>query len=77
MTYFLPEKTLGDKLLKFFGKKRGVLLPRDVGDLECYGIVRMRKESFWTALTRKSRDPFPEGVVDIDSSNLFSCREED
>jgi hypothetical protein len=67
MTIKIPEKTIGDKVLKALGKKRGVHVPS--GGYKEYGpyaYSTAKKESFLKALLRPKDEPLPEGMVDID-----------
>jgi hypothetical protein len=67
MTIKMPDPTVGDKILKFFGKKRGVILPSE--PYEKYGpyaYSKALKENFWKALLRSRNAPLPENVVDLD-----------
>jgi hypothetical protein len=67
MTIQLPKKTLGDWVLKLFGKKRAFSVPDDpYKRLGPYVCARASRESFWQALGRpKSKSPPPGwGYVD-------------
>jgi hypothetical protein len=59
---------MGDKVLKAFGKKRGVQIP-DEGYKQFgpYAYSTAKKESFLRALLRPKAKPLPEGMVDLDS----------
>jgi hypothetical protein len=68
MTIKMPRPTTGDKILKFLGKKRGVILP--VESYENYGPYassKAIKESFWKVFFRSKNSPLPENVIDLDS----------
>ncbi len=67
MTIKLPQKTLVDKFLMLFGKKRGVILPDEnqrIGIQDVY--LKARWENFWIVFFRLKKLPFPEGVIDLD-----------
>lgn len=68
MTIRFPDPSIGDRILKFFGKKRGLLFPK--GDLDAKGIdvyAAAVKESFWTALIRPRGSQLPAGAVDYET----------
>jgi hypothetical protein len=66
MTIRIPEKTIGDKLLKTLGKKRGIHIPtEDYRQFGPYVYSTARKESFLRALLRPKDRPLPEGMIDI------------
>jgi len=68
MTIKIPNPTLGDKILKLLGKKRGVILPSDpYNKYGQYTYSRAVKENFWKALFRLKNTPLPENVIDLDS----------
>jgi hypothetical protein len=65
MTLRIPDHSIGDKILRFFGKKRALIFPN--GKLEAQGIdvyAIAVKESFWTALLRPRNSQLPEGTID-------------
>ena len=70
MTIRNPDPTIGDKILKFLGKKRGIILP--VNSYEKFGpyaYAKAIKENFWTALFRSKNAPLPENLIDWDYFN--------
>jgi len=65
MTIRIPDPNIGDKILRYFGKKRALLFPN--GKLEAQGIdvyATAVKESFWAALLRPRVTQMPDGAVD-------------
>ena len=53
MTIKLPETSFPDRVLKAFGKKRGVILPQHVYEKHgAYAYASAQKERFWKALFR-------------------------
>ena len=67
MTIRKPDPTIGDRILKFFGKKRGIILPADLyKEFGPYAYIKAKKENFWKALFRSKKAPLPENVTDID-----------
>jgi hypothetical protein len=67
MTIKIPEKTIGDRVLKALGKKRGVQIPADAHkQFGPYAYATAQKESFLKALLRPKNEPLPDGMVDID-----------
>jgi len=72
MTLKIPEPSIGDKILKFFGKKRGLILPK--GYSEKIGVsiyAHAWKENFWKALFRPKSSKLPEDVVDFYNLQIF------
>lgn len=66
MTIVMPEPNIVDKILKFIGKKRGVIFPDKA--IEKYGehvYAKAYKESFWKALLRPGSQELPEGMVNV------------
>ena len=71
MTIRIPRKTIGDKVLKALGKKRGVHIPAETyKQFGPYAYATAQKESFLRALLRPKNEPLPEGMVEIDSVNF-------
>ena len=71
MTIKIPEKTIGDKVLKALGKKRGIQIPAETyKEFGPYAYATAQKESFLRALFRPKDEPLPEGMVEIDSVNF-------
>ena len=65
MTIKLPRKTLADNFLKFFGKKRGMIIPvisREMRSKDVY--LKAKWESFWVTLFRSKKSSLPNGVID-------------
>jgi hypothetical protein len=68
MTIKIPKKTIGDKVLKALGRKRGVQIPTEIyKEFGPYAYATGQKESFVKALLRPKNAPLPEGMVDLDS----------
>ena len=66
MTIKLPQPSIGDKILKLLGKKRGVKVPSEVYEkFGPYVYVTAQKESFWKALLRSSDEELPEEMIDV------------
>jgi hypothetical protein len=68
MTLHIPDSSIGDKILRRFGKKRALIFPK--GSLEGRGFDAYAyavKESFWRALIRSKASPLPEGTVEYES----------
>ena len=66
MTIRMPHISFGDRLLKAFGKKRGIRFPSEI--YEEYGpyvYAVAQKESFWKALIRPKNVNLPDGYVDL------------
>lgn len=72
MTIRLPETNIFDRILKYFGKKRGIIFPKAID--EKYGphyYVKALKENFWKALLRPKKEPLPDNYIDFfDIENL-------
>jgi hypothetical protein len=67
MTIKIPKKTIGDRVLKALGKKRGVQIPAETHkQFGPYAYATAQKESFLKALLRPKDEPLPDGMVDID-----------
>jgi len=66
MTIKVPTPNIYDRILKFFGKKRGVIIPTDFyKKFGQYVYAKAKRENFWKALLRPKGQNLPEGVVDI------------
>jgi len=69
MTIRMPKEGLPDKILKAFGKKRGVKIPAgvfkklDPQKIDVYVIAQ--KESFWKALLRSNDEELPEDFFNL------------
>lgn len=62
MTIKMPNKNLGDFILKFLGKKRAVYIPQNL--YKTYGpyvYSRAIRESFWRALFRSKNSTLQDG----------------
>ena len=67
MTIRIPDPTIGDKILKYFGKKRGVVMPPNPNNkYGPYAYSRADKENFWKALFRSKNAQLPENVIDYE-----------
>jgi len=65
VTIRIPDPSMGDKILNFIGKKRGLILPGEMNEqYRNHAYATARKESFWKALLRSKNTPFPENVID-------------
>ena len=62
MTIKPPKLTVGDIILKNLGKKRGMIVPKDIKQ---YDYVRAQKEPFLKALFRSRNKELPNGMIDI------------
>ncbi|MBC2736549.1 MAG: hypothetical protein HF981_19470 [Desulfobacteraceae bacterium] len=68
MTIRIPDPDIGDKILRYFGKKRALIFPN--GKLEAQGIdvyATAVKENFWAALLRPRNSQLPAGAVDYET----------
>ena len=66
MTIKLPQPSMGDKILKLLGKKRGVKVPAEVYEkFGPYVYAMAQKESFWKALLRSADEELPEEMIDV------------
>ena len=66
MTIKLPQPSIGDKILKLLGKKRGVKVPSEVYEkFGPYVYAVAQKESFWKALLRSADEELPEDMIDV------------
>jgi hypothetical protein len=68
MTIRIPEPDTGDRILRYFGKKRALIFPN--GRLEAQGIdvyATAIKESFWAALLRPRNSQLPAGAADYET----------
>ena len=66
MTIRLPKISFGDRILKAFGKKRGLRLPEKAHEKfgpHVYAVAQ--KESFWRALIRSKDGDLTNGYVDL------------
>lgn len=66
MTIKIPDPNLADKILKFYGKKRGVIFPDQAYTKfgpHIYAVAK--RESFWKALLRPRNQDLPAGMIDI------------
>ena len=66
MTIRMPQISLGDRVLKALGKKRGLRLPTEAHEkFGPYVTAAAKKESFWKALGRRKDADLPDGYVDF------------
>jgi hypothetical protein len=64
MTIKMPGPTIGDRILKLLGKRRGVIIPSDsYNKFGPYASIRAEKENFWRALIRSKNAPLPDNVI--------------
>ncbi|WP_319406235.1 hypothetical protein [uncultured Desulfosarcina sp.] len=64
MTIRLPQRNILDYVLRLFGKRRAIVMPREViGESGPYSTIVARKESFFTALLRPRNRKLPDGFV--------------
>jgi hypothetical protein len=62
----MPQISFGDRILRAFGKKRGIRLPAEAYEkLGPYVCAAAQKESFWRALIRAKDVDLPNGYVDL------------
>lgn len=67
MTIRIPRKTIGDKVLKALGRKRGVHIPSETyKEFGAYAYAKAQKERFLRALLRPRDRNLPDGMIDID-----------
>ena len=73
MTIKVPPDNIWDNILKLFGKKRRIVMPESVDKIYekfgQYAIIKDRKENFWKALFRKSKN-------DENSNTMHSLTDE-
>jgi hypothetical protein len=66
MTIKLPQPSMGDKILKLLGKKRGIKVPSEVYErFGPYVYATAKKEPFWKALLRSADEELPEDMIDV------------
>ena len=71
MTFKFPKQNILDKILRFLGKKRGVIIPTETYDkFSPYVYVKARKENFWKALLRPRNRDLPGGMINIFSFQI-------
>jgi hypothetical protein len=71
MTIVIPKPNFIDKLLKFIGKMRGVMVRGETGDPNStQTYYAPRKESILRALLRPRWKALPEGMIDIFSLDV-------
>jgi hypothetical protein len=74
----MPEENIFDRILRFFGKRRGAIIP--VGAYKEFGdhvYIRARKENFWKALLRPGHRELPEDMLDLYSVSDIKSNLED
>jgi hypothetical protein len=68
MTIRIPEPSIGDKVLRLFGKKRALIIPKvpvERKEIDIYAVAV--KENFWKALLRPRKSRLPDGSVDYET----------
>jgi hypothetical protein len=68
MTLRIPEPSIGDKVLRLFGKKRALVIPNvrvERKEIDIYAVAV--KENFWKALLRPRKSQLPAGSVDYET----------
>jgi hypothetical protein len=68
MTLRIPDPNIGDKILRLFGKKRALIIPKvrvERKEIDIYAVAV--KESFWKALFRSRKSQLPDGSVDYET----------
>jgi hypothetical protein len=68
MTLRIPDPNIGDKILRLFGKKRALIIPKvrvERKEIDIYAVAV--KESFWKALFRPRKSQLPNGSVDYET----------
>ena len=68
MTIRIPEPSIGDKVLRLFGKKRALIIPKvrvERKEIDIYAVAV--KESFWRALLRPRKSQLPDGSVNYEN----------
>lgn len=66
MTIKHPQPSIGDRILKLLGKKRGVKVPAEVYEkFGPYVYASAQKESFWKALLRPAAEELPADMIDV------------
>ena len=66
MTIKIPPMSVADRILRYLGKRRALILP--VGAYEKYGpyvFARAKKEPFLKALLRPRAKEIPPGAIDL------------
>jgi hypothetical protein len=57
VTIKIPPENIFDKILKLFGKRRGIEIPKSIAQVqkesEPYVTIKAKKKSFWKALFGK------------------------
>ncbi len=68
MTIKIPDPSMGDRILRLFGKKRALVIPKvrvERKEIDIYAVAI--KENFWKALLRPRKSQLPDGSVDYDT----------
>ena len=64
MTVRIPPENILDKILKLFGKERGVIIPDEAGEIYRktgpYVQIRGKREGFFKVLLRKTEKQEPD-----------------
>ncbi|MCD4718484.1 MAG: hypothetical protein K8S13_01300 [Desulfobacula sp.] len=68
MTIRMPDSSISDKVLKCFGKKRGLILPKIINEQDVHSFYATAiKENFWKALFRSRNEQLPLNVIDYET----------
>jgi hypothetical protein len=68
MTLRIPDPNISDKILRLFGKKRALIIPKfrvERKEIDIYAVAV--KENFWRALFRPRKSQLPAGSVDYEN----------
>lgn len=68
MTIKIPDPSMGDRILRLFGKKRALVIPKvrvERKEIDIYAVAV--KENFWKALFRPRKSQLPAGSVDYET----------
>jgi len=72
MTLRIPDPSIGDKILKLLGKKRGLIIPKEIpGKPGVSTYAHARKENFWKAFSRPKHSKLPDDVIDYEDVQEF------
>jgi hypothetical protein len=68
MTLRIPKRSLGDIILRLFGKKRALIFPKGQMEGKQIDVYEVGvKENFWKALLRPLESELPYGAVDYEN----------
>ena len=68
MTIRIPNPSMGDRILRLFGKKRALIIPKvrvEGKEIDIFAVAV--KENFWKALFRPRKSQLPAGSVDYET----------